>query len=393
MNKKVLAVAVSSALAAPMAAHAVKYKLSGQINRAAVYANDGERADIQFIDNQSSGTRWRLTGSEDIGSGNKVGFNWEWQNSSNASGAAIGSADFGDTQTMRKAEVWFSGGWGKVSLGQGDGAGNGTTEVDLSDTWNVAYTGRSSFGDAVAWRFSGAGLPPGGTTTAGLTHGATFSHFDAYSRYDRVRDDSPALGPVTIAISAGQADRYEGAVRWSQGIGGGQISAGAFYGSFNGQSAVAGIPDSALPTATGNIGNTRWGGSIAYLFSFGLNLQVAYAENESNQNNATKGKNWYAKIGYKFGNNAVSIGYGESKDANQGLINNSNALLGAAGDGSGWNDKGFNIGFNHNIPKAKVDLYAGLAGNSLDIPTGFRSAGVSVDDIYTITVGTKLKFD
>ncbi len=75
MNKKLLAVAVSSALAAPMAAHAVKYKLSGQINRAAVYQNDGNRSDVQFIDNVSSGTRWRLTGSEDIGNGMKVGFN------------------------------------------------------------------------------------------------------------------------------------------------------------------------------------------------------------------------------------------------------------------------------------------------------------------------------
>ncbi len=46
MNKKVLAVAVSSALAAPMAAHAVKYKLSGQINRAAVYQNDGDNSDV-----------------------------------------------------------------------------------------------------------------------------------------------------------------------------------------------------------------------------------------------------------------------------------------------------------------------------------------------------------
>ena len=156
MNKKVLAVAVSSALAAPMAAHAVKYKLSGQINRAAVYQDDGTNSDIQFVDNISSGTRWRLTGSEDIGGGSKVGFNWEWQNSQNSSGAAIGSADFGEAETMRKAEVWFSGGWGKLSLGQGDGAGNGTTEVDLSDTWNVAYYGRSSFGAAVAWR-TGAG--------------------------------------------------------------------------------------------------------------------------------------------------------------------------------------------------------------------------------------------
>ena len=161
MNKKVLAVAVSSALAAPMAVHAVKYKLSGQINRAAVYQNDGRNSDIQFVDNISSGTRWRLTGSEDMGNGMKVGFNWEWQNSQNPAngGAAIKSGDFGEAETMRKAEVWFSGGWGKISLGQGDGAGNGTTEVDLSDTWNVAYTGRSSFGAAVAWRTgSGASI-------------------------------------------------------------------------------------------------------------------------------------------------------------------------------------------------------------------------------------------
>ena len=80
--------------------------------------------------------------------------------SQNPSGAAIGSGDFGtneDNQAMRKAEVWFSSGFGKLSLGQGDGAGNGTTEVDLSDTWNVAYTGRSSFGAAVACSPS---LPP-----------------------------------------------------------------------------------------------------------------------------------------------------------------------------------------------------------------------------------------
>ena len=86
----------------------------------------------------------------------------------------------------------------------------------------------------------------------------------------------------------------------------------------------------------------------------------------------TKGKNWYVKVGHKWGNNAVSIGYGESKDV---VV--------------GFKDKGFNIGFNHNIPKAKVDLYAGVAGNSLDTPSG----GVSAEDIYTVTVGTKLKFD
>jgi hypothetical protein len=89
---------------------------------------------------------------------------------------------------------------------------------------------------------------------------------------------------------------------------------------------------------------------------------------------------------------AVSISYGESEDASQAVVTAAGAVLAAAGlpgDGSGWKDKGFQIGFNHNNPKAKVDLYAGINGNQLDAPTGLGD----FDDIYTFVIGTKLKFD
>ena len=390
MNKKLLTLAVAAAMAAPTASHAVKYKLSGQINRAMVAQDDGVNSDIQFIDNNSSGTRWRMKGSEDVGNGTKVGFNWEWQAQSNKAGGAIGASDsdLGFSQDLRKAEVWFSAGWGKVSFGQGDGAGNGTTETDLSDTWNVNYYGRTSFAGAVAWRCStpgvggctaGGTLPAGSPTfaldpktglvtssTAALTHGDTFSEYDAFSRYDRIRYDTPSLGPVTLSVSAGQNNLYEGAARWSQGLGGGQISAGLFYGQ-----------DVGGGTAK------RYGGSVAYLFSFGLNLLAVYSENEANVPggvSVTTSKTWYGKVGYKWGNNAVSLGYGESKDANQDLV---------TATSSGWNDKGFNVGFNHNLPKAKVDLYAGYHFNQLDTPTTVAS----VDDIQAFVLGTKLKFD
>ena len=66
--------------------------------------------------------------------------------------------------------------------------------------------------------------------------------------------------------------------------------------------------------------------------------------------------------------------YGESEDA-PGAV--------------GFKDEGAQIGFNHNIPKAKVDLYAGVNFSTLDVPTGTSG----VDDIYTVVVGTKLKFD
>jgi predicted porin len=351
MNKKTLTLALAAAMAAPTASHAVKYKLSGQINRAMTVMTDGHNSDVQFIDNSSSGTRWRMKGSEDIGNGNKVGFNWEWQAQSNPAGGPIGSGDApGFRQDLRKAEVWFSGSWGKVNFGQGDGAGNGTTETDLSDTWNVNYNGRTSFGGAVAWRTSA-----GGTIGGGLTHGDTFNSWDAFSRYDRIRYDSPALGPVVLSVSAGQTDKYEGAARWSQGLGGGQISAGLFYGKHSG----------------GGVKN-RYGGSIAYLFSFGTNLLVSVGANEPSAAGSTTAKTWYVKAGHKWGNNAASIGYGESKDVVDG-----------------FNDKGFNIGFNHNIPKAKVDLYAGYHFNQLDTP----STVASVDDIQAFVLGTKLKFD
>ena len=54
-----------------------------------------------------------------------------------------------------------------------------------------------------------------------------------------------------------------------------------------------------------------------------------------------------------------------------------------------YNDRGFNAGYNYNIPKAKVDLYAGYHFNQLDTP----DLVADVDDIQAFVLGTKLKFD
>ena len=345
MNRKLLAVAVSGALAAPMSVQAVKYKLSGQVNRAIVYNDDGAASDVQFVDNISSGTRWRMTGSEEIGNGMKVGFNWEWQNSTNPSTSTpikSGNGAGAGSQNMRKAEVWFSGNWGKLSLGKGDGAGNGATEVDLSQTWNVTYVARASFSGAVAWR-TGAG----GTIAGGLTHGNTFSQFDAFSRYDRVRYDSPALGPITLAASMGQNSQWEVAARLSSGIAGGELSAAVFYGATEAPPGGAGV-------------KSRYGGSASYLFSQGTNITAAYASNEPEGAGAVDASNWYVKLGHNWGNNSASVSYGASEDVIPG-----------------YTDSGFQIGFNHNIPKAQVDLYAGYLSNELDTPAGVPSVDLS----------------
>ena len=102
MNKKLLTVAIAGAMATPMAAQAVKYKLSGQVNRAIVFQDDGTDSQIRNVDSISSGTRFRLRGSEDLGNGTQVGFYWEMQTSSNPSSATKPTAQWRHRRWLKR---------------------------------------------------------------------------------------------------------------------------------------------------------------------------------------------------------------------------------------------------------------------------------------------------
>ena len=360
MNKKLLTVAIAGAMAAPMAAQAVKYKLSGQVNRAIVFQDDGHQSDVRHVDNIASGTRIRLKGSEDLGNGMKVGFYWELQTSSNPAFAARpdqNSDGVGNTNNIRQANVWFSGNWGKLTIGQGDGAANGATEADLSGTAiSGAYHGRTSFTGGMRWRTGmGGTIACGGAATC--TGGATYNEFDSFSRYDGIRYDSPALGPVVISASVGNDSKWEVVGRVNTSLGGGQLSGAVFYGEASG----------AL-----NVDN-RFGGSLSYLFSQGTNITVAYSENEPQAAGAADAETWSAKLGHKWGPHAVSVGYGESDDT-------------AA---AGFEDTGWNIGYVHSLKKANTQLYASFIHQELDTPAG--TAGV--EDFNVFVVGARVKFN
>ncbi len=355
MNKKLLTVAIAGAMATPMAAQAVKYKLSGQVNRAIVFQDDGDQSDVRNTDAISSGTRWRLRGSEDLGNGMKVGFSYEMQTSSAPSSAARpdqntdGANGVSAGGNIRQANVWFSGGWGKLSVGQLDGAANGATESDLSGTCisgNCVL--QASFTGGVRWRTSGGG-------TIGQTVGSTHNNFDGFSRYDGIRYDSPALGPVTISGSVGNDSKWDVAARVKTGLGGGQLSGALFYGEASG---ALNIED-------------RWGGSLSYLFSQGTSLTGSYAQSEP-ENSTDDAENWYIKLGHKWGPHAVGIGYGETDDAVPGI-----------------EEQGWNIGYVHNLKKANTQLYASFQHSELDTPAGTAS----VDDINAFTIGARVKFN
>jgi len=364
MNRKALSIAIASAMAIPTAVQAVKYKLSGQVSRAVVYYDDGEQSDVRNVDNDVSGTRFRLRGSEDLGNGMQVGFYWELQTSSAPSADARPDEDGDGSQNsndLRQANVWFSGNWGKLTLGQQDGAGNGATEVDLSGTdLSGAYHGRTSFTGGMRWRTSGGGcITDTGAPDPDCANAATgdtfFNEFDAFSRYDGVRYDSPKLGPVTVSVSVGNDTLWETAARVSGTLAGGQLSAALFYGQASGARNV----------------DNRYGGSASYLFPQGTNITGAYAHSESES--GLDSDVFSVKLGHKWGQNAVSIGYGEASDVTS----------------DGFDDTGWNIGYVRSLPRANTQLYVSYFLQSLDGPAGVPS----VDDYNAVVVGARVQFD
>ena len=59
MNRKLLAVAVAGAVA-PMTAQALDVSVSGQVNRAIRFADNGNSSDVQHVDGSAAGTRFQI---------------------------------------------------------------------------------------------------------------------------------------------------------------------------------------------------------------------------------------------------------------------------------------------------------------------------------------------
>ena len=187
-----LIVIASSLLLSP-AAQAFEAKISGQVSRMVVLPDDAAGDEIQHVDIGWSGSRFRFTGSEEMDNGIKVGFRFEIQARSNSSigvnGGNLGSADGDD---FRYQDVYFSGGFGKISFGKGDGASNGSTEVDMSGTQLASAAplqdnwGNFEIAPGVDWR-------------------TVYTMDDGLSRQNRVRYDTPNASGFSLAVSLNQA--------------------------------------------------------------------------------------------------------------------------------------------------------------------------------------------
>jgi hypothetical protein len=244
-------------------------------------------------------------------------------------------------------DLFFRGGWGTVRLGQGDGAANGASEVDLSGTTVAHYASTPDVGGAFQYRSGGA--------LSGTSISATLSNQDFESRYDRLLYQSPSFSGFMAEASYGNKDTniVEVAVRYSGKLAALGTLAGAI--GYSNEEAVAGGTDDKV-----------LGGSISWLHTSGINLTYTHTNRDLP---GRDGKFDYFKAGYKFGKHAVSIDYASGQD--QAL--------------SGDEAKMYGIGYVF-TPIAWAEIFALLKQHSLD------RSGASLDDIQFFMVGSRIKF-
>ena len=353
------------------------FTISGHVNRALVVVDsddsvafEGSKAGV--VNNGSSSTRVRWTGSSEMMDGNSVGIQVEYQES-------------GSSLSLRHANVHYAGEFGKVTIGQGSEAGDGSAYKGSVTTFGIGHG-----------QEQGKGLFSGAARTAINRYFDHFGSLDAGTRTNMIRYDTPAIGPVGAAVSVGNEDRISLAATLSTEFSGSSFNAmiaslredglnegkaketvGASFGvsmanglgisgawargdNHGGSKATTGTPSSRCSTGTIADGD--------------CSEQLYYAKMADEPKAATDPTDpsfFQAGIAYSFGDTTVSASWYNSED-----------FVNEGSDGTA-----IGVGVNHNMPKVGAQVYAAVQGYSVE-----KGPDEDSEDATVAVVGTRVRF-
>jgi predicted porin len=373
LRKTHLAAAVGAALLAggtAVQAQNLQVQLYGQVSRAMMFADDGHQSKWFHVDAQPSSTRFGIMGTSQIAPGLRAGARIESEMKSNPSdtvsfanpstGAVGISGTTGGEGNVLFAERWLDasleGAWGKVNMGQGSGAADDASTIDLSGTGMANGNCVCDWGGGIAYRTSAGGLV--GTTVLGVHNNNDFE-----SRYDRLMYTTPTFGGFRAQVGTGQksdtGEVNEASIWYSAKIAG-ELQAALGWSDEKTGGVTAGVE---FPS------NETIGGSISWLHTSGFNVTFAMTKSDVSAVGRNEQKFWWAKVGYKTGAHAFAIDYNETED------------MAANGD----EGKTYGIGYVWN-PIRWFEVFATYRIYQLDRPL------VAVEDITVGAIGTRIRF-
>jgi predicted porin len=390
--------------------------LSGQVNRALLWGDDGLNSKLHQVDNNNSSTRFRIVGEARPLDDTTAGLNLETEIRPNSSATQTLTQNLPQpasavTFTIRQAEAYIANpDFGEVRLGFGSTASYLTAEVDLSGTAVASYVQVPDFDGGFAFRQKSAARVPGGAFGSfvlsparayGPAVGSVFNYFDGLGRDDRIRYDSPLWDGFQFATSlldGGAADvagRYArqfddfqivGAIGLATAINRGRSQPGS-YGYAGVPAGAGGISLAGTNSAPGSPTvadvspdhSNQLDGSISVLLKSGLNLTVAGGVRDARYHDPT-GRSLspnliFVKLGqqlgiFPVGLTALSVDFAQNED----LI--------FAGDVA----RAYGIAAVQNFDQLGLELYLAVRYETLD-----RSFA-SYHPIVAVMSGARVRF-
>lgn len=343
----------------------VALTISGHANRLILYADDGGESQFFNADNEFSSSRVNLTGRASVTDDLSLAGVIEVEIESNSTDRVQIGQDRADNANAffreRTIEVVAdSQSLGRLSIGQGSTAADGTFETILSGTDVIAGSKVEAYGGRLEFRREIDGQLSGRQVIN------LISNQDS-GRDDRVRYDTPSLKGLTASASWADGDRWETALRYSLKSEGGELQAALGY--LDGRS--TGSPGS-------TIGATTVGGSVSYEAPFGANLQAAYSRQDFELAGRSSAEFWWVMLGQdldftELGPTAISVSYAHAQDQ---ALNGSVARF--------WG-----IAAVQDIRRAATQLYFAFGQFTGELP---GAETIELDSITVATLGARVKF-
>ena len=373
MNRKLLAIAVAGAVA-PMAAQAVDFSISGTIDRAIRFADNGDGSDIQHVSGPSP-THFAFAANGEpmpgIIAGGRIEAGWA---ANSAGGRDVDGPDASPAISYRHSYLYFKGDFGRITMGHTNPAGKSAMFGSHNNSGAWAGTEYSIDHTTAISVMATDGMPYACVPSTNATHqpqdDGTIDHerdeescgYSVWSfmpsinigRANVLRYNSPQIGPVTFEASIQKDDADSTSHQWNFGAKVSQdIGAANVIGRLH-------IKEDVLALSGG------------IKFANGTSVNAAWGKDEDGKNPMKTARqdfeDIYVNLSHSWGNMSVAIDYRTSDDRNTDL-------------------EGRKIGLGTNYAVGEgVNVYAGFHNYSFDAPD------MNFEDVNSFHIGTSVSF-
>lgn len=403
----------------------VKLEISGHVNEAVMFWDDGTESNAYVVTNDNARSRFRFKGDAKINEDWKAGYLIELGVRTGNSKRSTQDDPLGEgarALDLRHNTLYIeSKTYGKIWVGLTGGAGEGVTEVNLANTKDIAkYSDIEDSGLGLNLRINGVNNlstsngAPAEISWRRLIRGGGDQPGEG-RRYEMVRYDTPEIAGFTATANWGSDDTWEAGLRYKGEFGDFKVAAAIAYGENSFSSAegfqCVGNNVNGLNPAVAGIKDTdceQLGGSVSVKHEpsgIYVNFAAGYMEDKvigvdpgsvAIRPVVESRSDFYAGevgIEQKWNDLGKTTVFGQYY-VNNGGSQDRNFGNGFAGNGDIVDSEltSYGAGVIQNISAAAMDVYLTYRHYEADVTAGAALTKFEVDDLDVVMGGAIIRF-